>query len=302
MDYLKRMEYFTEVVQCGSFSKAGIKLGKSKSVISKHLSSLEDEIGIKLLHRSTRQLSLTEAGHRFYHRSVSILEEAKDTFEELKEHQETPTGTLRVACPNLLGADDLIPLAAEFMLLYPEINIDFIMDDNINNTLTEGVDISIRAGWLKDSDLIGKKLHSSSMCLVASPAYLNRHGSTPTNIAELESCNGIDFSRLPTLMNWKLKKDDISYTPKLNTSATANSAIGVRAFVLAGQGVAMLSMFGVKKELKNKQLVQLLPDYEMEDFGIYALYPRQRFMPRKNRLFLDFLSERFEGFSSTNGG
>ncbi len=296
MDYLKRMEYFTEVVQCGSFSKAGIKLGKSKSVISKQLSSLEEEIGTKLLHRSTRQLSLTEAGHRFYDRCVNILEEAKDTFEELKEHQDTPVGTLRISCPNLLGSDDLIPLATEFMLLYPKINIDFIMDDNINNIITEGADISIRAGWLKDSDLIAKKLYSSPMCLVASPAYLERQGFIPTNISELEKCNGIYFSRLPTLANWKLVKDDISYTPKLAICATANSPIGVRAFALAGQGVAMLSMFGLKQELKNGQLVQLLPDYEMDEIGIYALYPRQRFMPRKIRLFLDFISERFENF------
>lgn len=122
------------------------------------------------------------------------------------------------------------------------------MDDNI---LTEDADISIRAGWLKDSDLIAKKLYSSSMCLVASPAYLERLGFIPSNISELEKCNGIYFSRLPTLANWKLMKEGISYTPKLAISATANSPIEVRAFALAGQGschvICVWSKTGIKK-------------------------------------------------------
>jgi len=288
---LKRMEYFVSVVQAGSFSKAAIQLGKTKSVISKQISLFEEDVNAKLLHRTTRQLSLTEAGKTFYQHCCKIMERSEFALNELRQHQSQPSGTLRLACPIFFGSEFVVPIVRDFLQLYPELKVDLLMDDKINNTVAEGVDISIRAGWLSDSDLVAKKLLSSPMCIVASPEYLEKHGGQPTKVSQLKNLEAIHFTQLPSPTAWRFKKKNRSYAARLHHRTTVNCVSGLRSLALAGQGVAMMAYFSIKKDINNGHLVQLLPDYQLEEFGYYAVFPKQTHMPSKTRLFLNYLAK-----------
>jgi len=288
---LKRMEYFVSVVQAGSFSKAAIQLGKTKSVVSKQISLFEEDVNAKLLHRTTRQLSLTEAGKTFYQHCCKIMERTEFALNELRQHQSQPGGTLRLACPIFFGTEFVVPIVRNFLQLYPEIKVDILMDDKINNTIAEGVDISIRAGWLNDCDLVAKKLLSSPMCIVASPSYLEKHGGPPGKITQLENLEAINFTQLPPPTAWRFKRKDQSHMVRLHHRASINCVSGLRALALAGQGVAMMAYFSIKKDIERGHLVQLLPDYQLEEFGYYAVFPKQAHMPSKIRLFLDYLAK-----------
>jgi len=295
MNDLKRMKYFVQVVQAGSFSKAANQLGKTKSVVSKQISLLEEEVSVKLLHRTTRQLSLTEAGAIFYQHCGQIIERAELALNELRQHQAQPNGTLRIACPIYFGSEFLVPIVHDFLELYPALNIDLVMDDKINNTIAEAVDISIRSGWLEDSDLIARKLFSSPMCLVASPAYLQKINRIPDTTSLLENLQAIHFTHLPSPTAWHLKKGGRNHTVRLRFRTTVNCVTGLKALALAGEGLAMMAYMSVKNDIDNGRLIQLLPDYELEEFGYYALFPKQAHMPSKTRLFLDYLVEHFKG-------
>jgi len=288
------MKYFVQVVQAGSFSKAATQLGKTKSVISKQISLLEGEVSAKLLHRTTRQLNLTEAGAIFYQHCSQIIETAELALNELRQHQAEPSGTLRIACPIFFGSEFIVPIVHDFLELYPALNIDLIMDDKINNTIAEAVDISIRTGWLEDSDLIARKLFSSPMCLVAAPQYLRKLESIPDSANLLEDLQAIHFTHLPSPTAWHFKKGGRNYTVRLRSRATVNCVTGLKALALAGEGLAMMAYISVKDDIDHGHLVQLLPDYELEEFGYYALFPKQAHMPSKTRLFIDYLVERFK--------
>jgi len=294
MNDLKRMKYFTQVVQAGSFSLAASQLGKTKSVVSKQISLLEEEVSAKLLHRTTRQLRLTEAGERFYQHCSEILEKADFALNELRQHQTQPSGTLRIACPILFGSEFLVPIVHHFLERYPTLKMDLVMDDKINNTIAEGVDISIRSGWLEDSDLIARKLFSSPMCLVAAPQYLQKLDSIPNTISQLENLQAIHFRQLPSPTAWHFKKSGRHHTVRLRTRTTVNCVTGLKALTLVGEGLAIMAYKSVEKDIINGNLVQLLPDYELEEFGYYVLFPKQTHMPSKTRLFVDYLVKYFK--------
>ena len=290
LDDLKRMVVFAHVVEAGSFSGAGQRLGIAKSAISKHVSLLEKSIGARLLNRSTRSLSLTDIGETYYRSCASlteILDEARAATHAL---QDEPRGMLRVSCPTSFGIDYVAPLLNAFLQQYPELSAELLLDDNIVDMTDKGIDVAIRVGWLPDSSLRARKLKDSPRLLCASPAYIERNGlpETPEDLIQHE---WVIFSLLPTPFHYTFTKNKKSRSIQVKGRIKTNNGNAVRNLLLEGAGVSALSGFLVNKDIKDGKLVHLLPEYHIADAGIYAVFQNQHLPQAKVRAFIDFLAE-----------
>ncbi|HFD81202.1 MAG TPA: LysR family transcriptional regulator [Gammaproteobacteria bacterium] len=290
MSDIKRMMAFAQVVESGSFSAAAKRMGIARSAVSRHVAALEREYGVRLLNRSTRRLSLTEAGRVYYESCARILAEAEAASQRIRQLQEKPTGTLKVAGPTSFGLQ-LAALVHEFQQRHASLSIELQLDDRVVDMVEEGIDLSIRIGWLEDSRLIARRLCDSPRMLCASPAYIERRGrpATPSQLAEHEC---IIFTLLPTPHQWHFSRNKRRETVQVHGRLLANSAIAVRGLVLNGAGIAPLSRFLVREDLASGRLERLLPEYDCGGAGIYAVYHDRRYRQPKVRLFIDFVQER----------
>lgn len=289
MDDLKRMAIFYHVIDAGTFSEAARRLDMAKSAVSKHIAQLEKQIGVRLLNRTTRRLSLTEAGEVFYRSCAQIVAEAAEAKRRVTRYPEEVSGTLRVSCPVALGNQYMAPLVKAFSDRYPDLSIELLIDDQIVNIVEERIDVAIRIGWLADSQSIARKLLDSPRLICASPEYLQRHG-LPTQPEDLTNHQWIIFTLLPTPHRQTLTKDGRRKTLHVNGRFKTNNALLVRSLLLEGAGIGVLAEFIVGDDIKQGRLVQLLPDYNAGEAGVYALYQDRHYMLQKTRLFIDFLS------------
>lgn len=290
MNELKRIGIFTKVVEAQSFSEAARQLGIAKSAVSKHVAELEKEVGIRLLNRSTRSLSLTEAGDNFYHHCQEIMQRTHIAFNELRQYQNQPTGTLRIASPINFGNEHLVPIIKEIRSLYPLLNIELLLEDRIINMVEEGVDVAIRIGWMKDSNLIAKKLGESPMLVFASPEYLAQ-SPQPKSPKDLQQHSWISLTILNSPLRWQFEKDHLQHNVQLNSTLKTNSVDAVVALVKNGQGISALAQYIIEKELRNGQLQTVLDDYHLKPVGIYAVYSHREHMQPKIRILIEFLSK-----------
>ncbi len=293
MDELKRVGIFTKVVQAQSFSEAARRLGVAKSAVSKQISLLEDQVGVRLLNRSTRKLSLTEAGEIYYRHCEHIVNRAGIALNELRQYQNQPTGTLKVSSPIAFGRALLIPVIKELRTLYPLLNIDLQLSDQIVDIVDEGIDLAIRVGQLKDSNLIAKRLCNSPVVVFASPEYLARFG-TPKTPADLADHQWIRLSVLPSpivgsFIHKESQKEQVS--PKITSSLKINSVDAVIDAAEQGLGISAMVKTTVFNQLNSGKLIPLLEDYELKPRGIYAVYPHREHLPPKVRIFMDFLEK-----------
>jgi DNA-binding transcriptional LysR family regulator len=298
MDELRRIGVFTKVVQAQSFSGAARQLGVAKSAVSKQISLLEQEVGVRLLNRTTRKLSLTEAGEIYYRHCEQIVDRADIALNELRQYQNQPTGTLRVASPISFGTGHLVPVIKELRCLYPLLKIDLLLEDRVVNMVEEGIDLTIRMGLLQESNLVAKKLCDTPAVVFASPEYLARYGS-PQTPAELSEHQWISLSILssPLFRSFRHKVTQQQETPQLSGNLKINSVEGVVAAAKNGLGISALAKPAVCEDLHTGQLVALLEDYELEPVGVYAVYPHREHLPPKVRIFMDFLEKRCENAS-----
>lgn len=290
MDELKRIGVFTRVVETKSFSEAARQLGVAKSAVSKQIAQLEKEVGIRLLNRSTRSLSLTEAGEIFYRHSAEIVGRTKIALSELREYQNQPTGTLRVSSPTSYGTKHLVPVIKELRAIYPLLKIDLLLEDRIINMVEEGVDLAIRVGWLEDSNLVAKKICESPVVVFASPEYLAKHGQ-PKSPEVLQQHSWIGLSLLKSPLKWRFEKNNQQYNVQLQSNLKSNSVEAVIALVKSGQGISALSQFAIQNDINSGALQTILCDYHLKPSGIYAVYPHREHVPPKVRVFIDFLSK-----------
>ncbi|MEH6625026.1 MAG: LysR family transcriptional regulator [Motiliproteus sp.] len=291
MDELKRIGVFTRVVEANSFSEAARQLGVAKSAVSKQVSLLEKEVGVRLLNRSTRKLSLTEAGQIYYQHCAEIVGRAEIALNELRQYQHQPTGTLRVASPISFGIAHLVPVVKELRSLYPLLKIDLLLEDRVINMVEEGVDLSIRVGWLEESSLVARKLGESRMVVVASPDYLARHG-VPRKPEELSQHQWLSLSLLSAPLRWVFKNDKGEQRVQMQSSLKTNSVDALMEMAKQGLGVTVLAKFVVCEAMQQGELVPLLEDYQLGPVGVYAVYPHRGHVPPKIRVFLDFLEKR----------
>lgn len=290
MDELKRISVFTRVVETKSFSEAARQLGVAKSAVSKQIIQLEKEVGVRLLNRTTRSLSLTEAGEIFYRHSADIVNRTKIALSELREYQNQPTGTLRISCPISFGTLQLIPVIKEVRALYPLLKIDLLLEDRIINMVEEGIDLAIRIGWLQESNLVAKKVCETPVSVFASPEYLAQKG-IPKSPQDLQKHDWISLSLFSSPLTWEFTKKGKKHSVQMHSQLKSNSVAAVIALSKSGQGVSALSKFCLQEDFDKGLLQPLLTDYELQPAGIYAVYPHREHVPPKVRIFIDFLSK-----------
>ncbi len=285
---------FVAVVENGGFSAAARTLGISKSAVSKRINQLEAQLGVRLLHRTTRKLSLTEAGERYFEHASRALAAAGQAEDAVTELQGEPQGHLRISAPMSFGRLHVAPLIPKFLKRCPKLQIELVMDDRKVDLVAGGFDVAIRAGNLPASTLIARKLAPVRQVLCASPDYIDRYGR-PGTPAELSSHNCVLYSYSSDADEWTLIGEDGPETVTVSGSYQVNNSEALLEALKEGVGIGRLPTFVAGPDLKTGQLVKLFESYRLPDFTIYAVFPERQYLPAKVRVFLDFAIEHFGG-------
>ncbi|WP_444933091.1 LysR family transcriptional regulator [Microbulbifer sp. JTAC008] len=294
METIAAIPIFVTVAETGGFSPAAKLLGISKSAVSKRVTQLELQLGVKLLHRTTRKLSLTEAGEHFYEHARIAYKSAKDAQDAVLQLQGEPRGRLRINAPMSFGRLHLAPIIPVFMKRYPEISIDMILDDKVVDLVGEGFDIAIRGGDLPDTSLIARKLAPLKSVLCASPSYLKEFGE-PTELEQLSAHNCLIFTYSRDVKEWGFIKDNHLHTIEVKGNYQVNNSEALREALLQGVGIGRLPTFVAGPDIEAGKLIPLFEEYQMPAKSIYAVFPERQFMPAKVRAFIDFAIEYFGG-------
>lgn len=285
---------FVAVVENDGFSAASRALGISKSAVSKRINQLEDHLGVRLLHRTTRKLSLTEAGERYFEHATQALTAAGQAEDAVTELQGEPQGKLKISSPMSFGRLHVAPLIPIFMKRYPKILIDLVMDDRNIDLVAEGFDLAIRSGDMPDSTLIARKLAPLRQVLCASPDYIDRYGM-PVTPSELSERNCILFSYSGDANEWTLIKDGKSEAVLVSGSYRVNNSEAILVALREGIGIGRLPTFVAGPDLREGNLVRILESYHIPDHTFYAVFPERQYLPAKVRAFLDFSINYFGG-------
>lgn len=261
----------------------------AKSAVSKQIAQLEKEVGVRLLNRTTRSLSLTEAGEIFYRHSADIVSRTEVALSELREYQNQPTGTLRISCPVDFGTQHLVPVIKQVRALYPLLKIDLLLEDRVINMVEDGVDLAIRIGWLQESNLVAKKICETPVIVFASPEYLAQKG-IPKTPQDLQQHDWVSLSLFSSPLTWQFEHNGQKQSVQMHSQLKTNSVAAILALVKSGQGISALSKFVMQDDIDQGLLQPLLTDYQLEPSGVYAVYPHREHVPPKVRIFIDFLS------------
>lgn len=293
MDRLAAIEAFVRVAECGSFSKAAERLNSSKSVVSRQVGALEAELGARLLHRTTRALTLTEAGRGYFERAGRILADLAEANSSVGQLQAAPRGRLRISAPVSFGFLHLAGVIPDFLERYPDVDIDLVMNDRFVDLVEEGFDTAVRIGKLEDSSLVARKIAPARRTISASPAYLQKRG-TPASPDDLKAHECLCYSNLGLSQEWRfVRADGRPWPVEVRGRLHANNGDALRAAALRGFGLAVLPSFLVGSDFQSGALVSVLDAFMAQDSGVYAVYPHARHLSPKVRAFVDFLAERF---------
>ncbi|MGR9461870.1 LysR family transcriptional regulator [Rhizobium leguminosarum] len=288
MTNLGDLEIFAKVVSTGSMSLAGRALGFSPAVVSKRIKRLEDRLGTRLLQRTTRQISLTEAGQGFYDRVLGILAGLEEAEFYISGRSAQMHGTLKISAPTSFGRMHIAPHLKDFMEAHPELAINLVLTDEFSDIVGGGFDLAIRIAELTDSSLVARRLAPVRRLLCVSPDYLAAHGE-PKHIEELKHHRCLPAHNNDT---WRLNGPDGALSLRPEGMLITNSSEVIREAVIAGLGIALRSTWDIGEELKAGRLVQVLPAYEgSHNVALSAVYPSRQFLPAKVRLFIDYLAE-----------
>ena len=294
MDRPGEMTAFVRVVEDGGFSAAARTLGVTPSAISKLIGRLEDRLGARLLHRTTRSINLTHEGVAFYQRSVRILREIEEAEEAISQLHAAPRGTLRINAAVAFATYQIVPLMPAFLALYPELHLELTVTDRVVDLIEEGVDVAIRTGARTDSSLITRLLAEDHRRICAAPSYIDRHG-VPRTPADLAGHNCLAWiGNQGHLNDWPFAGPDGPYTMTVSGNAEVNNGETLFEMALAGVGLAHMAEFRVGPEIAAGRLVPVLLDHHRsEPLPIHVVYPHRRHLLPKVRAFVDFLVEKF---------
>ena len=292
MDKLDAMNAFVKVVAHGSFAQAGRALGLTRSAVSKAVMELEETLGARLLDRTTRRVSATEAGLAYYERCVDILARVDETELQVSRLHDEPRGVLKVNAPVSFGVLHLGPLIAEFMGQYHDLKIELTLNDRFIDPIEEGIDVTIRIGILADSSLIARRIAPARRVLVAAPAYLKKFGA-PKEPDQLMQHRCLNYGHSTTLQRWQLTRDGETINVAINSLLCSNNGDVLRAAAIGEQGVTKLPTFLVGPDIRAGRLQVVLPNYPPAALGVFALYAPNRYLAAKTRLLIDFLASRF---------
>ncbi|QLF94704.1 LysR family transcriptional regulator [Pseudomonas sp. ABC1] len=288
---LNRLAYFVAVVETGSFTAAAERLGITKAVVSQQVARLEREFSCTLLTRSTRRVSLTEAGQAFYYRCALILKEAGDAFDELAEAASEPTGTLRITAPFDYGVGVVVPAIAAFSQRYPHCKVDARFSDQTLDLSTGDIDLAIRVGWLTEQHLQARRIGGFEQRMVAAPQWRERLASV-TRPDELSALPLVVNTALREPTRWTFSRGALErHEVSMRGDLMFNATLAVREAVLAGAGLSVLPDYVVSTDLVEGRLVAVLPQWSLPRGDIHAVFPTARYRPVKVRAFVDFLAQ-----------
>jgi DNA-binding transcriptional LysR family regulator len=292
LDRLTGMQVFARVSALGSLSAAARALGMSQTMVTKHMAALEARLGTKLLHRTTRRLTLTEAGRRYLEAAERILGEVEEADAAASAETLEPRGTLRLNAPVSFGVREIAPLIPQFAARHPDLTIDLGLNDRAVDLIEEGWDLVVRIGRMDDSTMVARRLAPCNMIVCAAPRYLDNHG-TPRTIADLaeHNCLGYTLSRSVGADRWLFGRERTIAAP-VRGNLKANNGDALVAAAVAGQGIVYQPTFLVAREIAADLLVPIRLDQPALALdGIFAAYPSDRRPPAKIRVFIDFLLE-----------
>ena len=287
------MRVFVTVVDAGSLSAAADKLDLSRPVVTRYVAELEQWTGARLLHRTTRRLSLTAAGEELLPRCRQVLELAGDMQAAVRHPAEAPSGQLRITASTSFAQAQLARAVADYVRRYPGVAVDLVLLDRAVNLVDERIDLAIRVSAEIDPNLIARRLSVCRSVVCATPAYLKAHGQ-PQRVEELAQRNCLTHSYFGrSLWNFTRKADGQPVSVAVAGNLSTNDAASLMALAQAGAGIAMLPTYLTSGLLQSGELVSLFPDHEPQVLGVYAVYASRKHMPSALRTLLDFLAERF---------
>lgn len=293
MDRLTAMQAFVRVVEAGSFVRAAERLGISTSALSSRVAELESHLGARLLNRTTRRLSLTESGQSYYERCVQLLSEVEEAEALVGQAAAHPRGTIRLTCSYSMGQTVIAPAIAEFIARYPDVKFDVMVSDRMIDLVDEGFDLAIRIGAVGSDQQVARPLGSMQLVLCAASVYLTARG-VPRTPAELGSHAALTYAYAPTVRQWRLfDRAGQAHEVRVSGSLHANSGEMLVSAAIAGLGLVYEPDFMLRAAIGDGRLLRVLPDYEGERSGIWAVYPSRRHLSLKLRLFVDHIAQRF---------
>jgi DNA-binding transcriptional LysR family regulator len=292
MDTLELLRTFRAVAARASFSIAAKDLDVSKANVSKYVAQLETRLGTRLLNRSTRTVSLTDAGSLLLERSKPLIEMMELTRDELQQRSRAPSGRVRLTAPHGLGTIQLPPMLADFMKLYPEVCISLYLDNRTVDMVEEGVDVALRIGRITDANLIVRKLRRIEMVVCATPAYWAEHG-VPTHPDDLAEYDALTYSLLGPHPEWRFLIDGEIHRVPLQSRMDASDAVPLVHMALQGMGVVCLPLLLVQTLVDSGQLQTVLRGWGPDDLWLYAAYTQRRHNSAALKALLGFLEERW---------
>ncbi|WP_088559527.1 LysR family transcriptional regulator [Arboricoccus pini] len=282
------MQAFVAVGETGSFTTAAARLKVARALVSKRVAKLERTMGVRLLNRTTRRVGLTEPGQAFLGRAQRILAEFERASAELTNLHGEPAGTLNVSAPMSFGIKHLAPLLPGFMRTYPSLKINLVLNDRQVDLIDDGFDLAVRIGRLADSSLVARRLATVRMILCASPAYLAAAGRLERP-ADLAHHKGLIYGQGIAVTRWTLTRGKETVVVEPMPQMTANNGDMLLAAAIAGEGIVMQPTFLAGDALRAGDVVRVLKDYSPGTFNLYAVWPANRLLPAKVRLFVDYL-------------
>ena len=292
MEDLERMAIFARVVETKSFSETARRLGLSKSLVSKEVTRLEKSLGARLLNRTTRAMSLTEAGALLYDHCARIVEELEQAKLAVGHINTAPRGLLRVSASVAFGTLHIAPALPDFLARYPEVRIDMVIGDRFVDLADEGFDVAVRISREPAPNLVARRLAPVNRKIVATPGYFERHG-VPAAPADLARHNCLTYTHISPQGTWSLRGPGGDIAVPIAGNLRLNDDEALSAAVLGGLGVALLPTFIIGRDLQEGRLQAVMSDYVPSERHIHAVYLPNRHLPAKVRAFIDFLLERF---------
>lgn len=288
---LDDINIFVKVVECASLSGAARRLDLPKSTVSRRLTALEARLGVRLIHRSTRNLKLTALGEEYYRNVAHLIAVAEEAEQRLRDRQDNGGGVLRITLPVEFAMFQLRPMLNDFLETHPEITLDIHVSDEVRDIIEEGFDIAIRAGKLDDSRLVSRKLGDSEFRLYATQNYLRVYGEpcAPLDLAR-HMCN--QFAPLVSSSGWRLFRHNQITNCAVNCRLSVNNVSLLLERVLAHGGIGMLPSTTGERLVTEGKLTRVLPEWTCGSSGVYFIYPSRKFAPAKVRLFMDFMKRR----------
>lgn len=289
-EQLKSMVVFAQVVEQGNLTAAAKHIGLSRAVVSYHIKKLESQLGVKLLNRTTRSISLTEAGAEYYQSCRIIAERATAANQQIENLKNEPQGLLKITCPVNAGLQMVVPALNDFRNLYPKIELDVMLTDEVVNIMQEGIDLAIRGAPLPDSGLQARKLSTLPTCLCGSPNYFKKWGR-PIEPADLQQHQWVEYKMTSGAI--ELTKAGFEYSIAVKGGISTNNAAARTAFIEGGHGLGRIPLYDAWPKIQAGTLESVLDDYQLRDINIYGVFPPGSAASKKLRLLVDYLKEYF---------